>query len=119
MSKHKLYLDEDVDPILSKILRERGHDVTSAVGVRMKTLSDYEQIEFAISEGRTILTHNIKHFVEISNEYAATGKTHFGIIVSNQLPLKEILKRLLRWYLYISISTASSQQFHTPFPVPH
>lgn len=44
MSKHKLYLDEDVDPILSKILRERGYDVTSAVGVRMKTLSDYDRI---------------------------------------------------------------------------
>ena len=25
MSKHKLYLDEDVDPLLSKILRERGY----------------------------------------------------------------------------------------------
>lgn len=96
MSKHKLYLDEDVDPLLSKILRERGYDVTSATGVRMKTLSDYEQIEFAISEGRTILTHNIKHFVELSKEYVATGKIHFGIIVSNQLPLKELLKRLLK-----------------------
>jgi len=29
MKSIKLYLDEDVDPLIAKVLRERGHDVLS------------------------------------------------------------------------------------------
>jgi len=92
----KLYLDEDVDPLLAKVLRERGYDVLTVQEAGKKTLSDRKQLEFAINQGRTFFTHNIKHFVKLSQEYSKSGKNYSGIIVSDHLPFKELLRRILR-----------------------
>jgi len=62
----------------------------------MHKSDDYEQIDFATSQGRTILTHNIRDFHRIAKEYAEINKIHAGIILSSQLPFKELLKRTLR-----------------------
>ncbi|ODS30439.1 MAG: hypothetical protein SCARUB_04458 [Candidatus Scalindua rubra] len=96
MKSIKLYLDEDIDPLLAKVLRERGHDVLTVHEAGKRTLNDRKQLEFAISQGRTFFTHNIKHFVRFSQEYSKSSKNHFGIIVSDHLPFKELLKRTLR-----------------------
>ncbi|MFQ5456248.1 MAG: DUF5615 family PIN-like protein, partial [Nitrospirota bacterium] len=96
MKTVKLYLDEDVDPLLANVLRERGYDVLSVQEAGKKTLSDHKQFEFAITQGRTFFTHNVKHFVKLSQEYSRFEKHHFGIIVSDHLPFKELLKRTLR-----------------------
>lgn len=97
MKAIKLYLDEDVDPLLAKVLRDRGYDVLSVQEAGKRTVSDHKQFEFATSHGRVFFTHNIKHFVKLSNEYSKSGKNHSGIIVSDQLPFKELLKRTLRF----------------------
>lgn len=96
MKSIKLYLDEDVDPLLARVLRERGRDVLTVQEADKRTLNDHKQLEFAISHGRTFFTHNIKHFVRISQEYSKSGKNHCGVIVSDHLPFKELLKRTLR-----------------------
>ena len=54
--------------------------------------TDKEQIEFAISNQMAILTHNIKNFVQLHKMYQ---KEHYGIILSGQIPLKPLLRRLL------------------------
>lgn len=58
--------------------------------------SDPGQLEFAISQGRAILTHNVRDYVQMAQRYAAQNRTHTGIIVSDQLPLRELLRRTLR-----------------------
>ncbi len=58
--KIKLYLDEDVDPLLAKVIRDKGHDVLSTHEAKMHKSDDYKQIDFATSQGRAILTHNIR-----------------------------------------------------------
>lgn len=91
-----LYLDEDVHPALAVILRERSFDVLTASEAGMLGKSDPEQLEFATREGRAILTHNIRDYVQLARQYDERNRSHAGIIVSDQLPLRELLRRTLK-----------------------
>ena len=95
----KVYLDEDVRPLLARILRERGYDVISAVEMKRTGLSDEEQILCAIKEKRAILTHNIKDFIKLHKKY---WSEHFGIIVSEHLPFGILLRRMSKFLAYSS-----------------
>jgi predicted nuclease of predicted toxin-antitoxin system len=92
----RLYLDEDVNPNLARLLRERGVDATCAREEDQLGKSDEEQLAFATERDRAIVTHNVGHFVELAREYAAQGRSHAGIILSAQLGLGELIRRLLR-----------------------
>lgn len=96
MARIALYLDEDVHPTLAKILRERGFDVRTTAEVGMLEKSDPEQLEFAAAQGRAILTYNVRDYVRLAQQYAEQQRTHAGIVVSDQLPLRELLRRTLR-----------------------
>lgn len=91
----KLYLDEDVDPLLARVLLERGIDCLSTRDANNKGRSDHEQLAFATGQGRVILTFNVKDFLRLSHEYVVSGEHHSGIIVSNHLPFRELLRRTL------------------------
>ena len=91
-----LYTDEDVDQELARQLRHHGFDVVSAREIGKYRLSDRAQLDYAISQQRAIFSFNVKHFVTIFEEYWNAGKDHYGIIVSEQLPLGEVLRRTLR-----------------------
>lgn len=93
--KIKLYLDEDVDLLLAKVICDRGYDILSTHEAKMHKADDYSQIDFATSQDRAILTHNIRDFRRIAKEYAKINKIHRGIILSSQLPFKELLRRTL------------------------
>lgn len=96
MTIPRLYLDEDVDPLLARILTDRNFDVLTTRDAGRLTTTDSEQLAFAAQERRAILTHNIAHFAALAVQYARTERTHSGIALSEQLPLKELLKRMLR-----------------------
>ena len=91
----KLYLDEDVDPLLSEVLRDRGADCLSTKDAGNLGRTDPEQLSFATEQGRVILTFNVKDFVQIAREYTTSNQHHSGIIVSNHLPFRELLRRTL------------------------
>ncbi len=92
MGKIKIYLDEDVRPIIAEILNERGYEAISTIKANMTGKTDKEQIEFAIRNQMALCTHNIKDFVQLHKIYQ---KEHYGIILSEQIPLKTFLRRLL------------------------
>ncbi|MDZ7289094.1 MAG: DUF5615 family PIN-like protein [candidate division KSB1 bacterium] len=94
MTKITLYLDADVRARLAKILRERGFDVICALEVGLQDAADEVQLDFAISQQRVLLTHNIGDFVTLDRTYRRRGKKHFGILVSNQIPLAELIRRV-------------------------
>ncbi len=96
MSRPKLYLDEDVRSLLAEVLRQRGYDALHAIEAKMESKSDPEQLAYAINHQRAILTHNIKHYIQMAKEYAYKGRKHHGIIVSDQVEFKELLKRTLK-----------------------
>ena len=57
--------------------------------------TDREQLLFATREGRVILTFNVKDYVVLAQECTETACPHSGIIVSDHLPFRELLKRTL------------------------
>jgi len=91
-----LYLDADVDRDLANALRAEGFDVVSAWDLGRERWSDPEQLDYAISTKRAILTHNTRHYIPLAQQYWQAGREHYGIIVSEQLPPGELLRRLLR-----------------------
>ena len=89
----KLYLDEHVWLGLAQTLRERGHDVVHVYEVGRGNLDDELQLAYAATQGRAILTFNARDFEPLAAEWFFAGKPHAGIIISNQLPIGELLHR--------------------------
>jgi predicted nuclease of predicted toxin-antitoxin system len=92
----KIHLNEHLAPRLSKALRKRGYDVTSSQETGMLTEPDRQQLAFAVSEQRAILTFNTDDFIALHNEYLSAKKEHWGIILSTRVSIKVLLHRLLR-----------------------
>ena len=92
----KLYLDEDIKPVVADMLRNRGLGCLSTREAGNLGRSDSEQLAFAVHQNRAILTFNIVEFLRLAMTWAAEGRSHCGIIVSDQIPVSELLRRLIR-----------------------
>lgn len=55
----RLYLDEDVNVLISQLLRARGFDVITTREVGQLGKSDWEQLRYALNQGRALLTPKI------------------------------------------------------------
>jgi predicted nuclease of predicted toxin-antitoxin system len=96
MAAIRLYLDEDVRPLLGRTLRARGYDAISAVDLGRIQNPDQEHFQFAAGEGRAILTFNIRDFVPIALRAIEDRLKFSGLIVSDQIEFRELLRRTLR-----------------------
>ena len=78
----KALLDEQLSPHIAVLLREAGYDVV-AVADRddLAGRSDRIIFEMASSEGRTVVTNNIKDFRPLAAEWLAQGRAHAGLIL--------------------------------------
>ena len=92
----RLYLDADVDVKLAAHLRAAGYDCVSAREIGNAELDDEAQMTVAATEGQALLTHNIQHFVPIFERWWHAGTHHAGLIVSQQVPLGELQRRIIR-----------------------
>lgn len=92
MDEVKLYLDEDITPVLASVLRGRGYDVVSAHEVGMRGKRDEEQLEYAISQGRVLMTFNAKHFAPLAEKYFRAGREHYGVIATKTLDLAGLIR---------------------------
>jgi len=75
-------LDEQLSPQIAALLRHAGYDVL-AVADRddLVGCSDRVALEVAGSEGRALVTNNIKDFRPLAAEWLAAGRTHPGLIL--------------------------------------
>lgn len=96
MSTISIYTDEDMHGQVAPQLRRRGFDTLSTPEVGNLELSDEEQLDFAIQNKRAVLSFNRRDFCRMHAEYLTSGRKHYGIIVSTQLPIGEVVKRCLR-----------------------
>lgn len=92
----KLYLDEMIPVDLTLILRQYGYNVLTAKDAGMLGKSDFEQLEFSVSEYRAILTFNIGDFMRLHNHWLSQNIKHKGIIVSPEVKLSVLIKLCLR-----------------------
>lgn len=98
----RLYLNEDVHIRLAKALRQRGFDAITTVEAGMLGTPDEEQLALAVSQGRAILTFNRGDYARLHKQYAEHGWEHCGIIVSEQYPIGELLRRVLNLFMSLS-----------------
>lgn len=94
----RLYFDRHIMSRLAIDLRGRGYDVLTTEETGKDTASDEEQLAFATAENRTILTFNIRDFAPLHEAWQAAGRSHAGIIVSQQLGSRQY-GLLLQWML--------------------
>lgn len=75
-------LDEQLSPQIAVLLREAGYDVLAAADRGdLAGRSDRIILEVANSEGRGVVTNNIKDFRPLAAEWLAQGRTHAGLIL--------------------------------------
>ena len=70
----RYHLDEHVDPAVAEGLSQRGVDVTTTVGAELVGASDEEQLAFAATEGRVLVTRD-RHFLVLHGK----GVAHAGV----------------------------------------
>jgi predicted nuclease of predicted toxin-antitoxin system len=91
----ELYLDEDVSVPVADLLRARGFSVQTTQGAGRNATRDEDQLSYAASQRRTLLTHNRDDFARLAEEYFTGGRKHYGIIIAVRRPAHEITRRLL------------------------
>jgi len=77
----KVYLDEDLSPVIAELVRQQGLDATSALDVGNMQLDDRSQLAYATQQGRAIVTANVADFIELAHEAVATNSEHAGIVL--------------------------------------
>lgn len=75
-------LDEQLSPQIAVLLCQAGYDV-DAVASRedLAGRSDRIILEVAYSEGRAVITNNIKDFRPLAAEWLVQGRVHAGLIL--------------------------------------
>lgn len=96
MPPPKLHLNEHLSPRLAEQLRAYGFDVTSTLELNMVEADDDEQLAYAASTQRAIVTFNHKDFAVRHLQCLAEGKEHWGIVLSTEEAPDVLRRRLLR-----------------------
>ena len=78
----ELHLDADsCSDRLAAALVRHGLDVLLGTKELADGASDEQQLQFAVSVGRPIVTANLKDFARMNDKWSAAGREHQGIII--------------------------------------
>lgn len=97
----RFYFDRHIMSKLAAELRARGFDILTTEEAGKDTASDEEQLAFATSQRRSILSFNIRDFAPLHEQWSAANRRHAGIVVSRQLGSRQFgafLQRMLRLF---------------------
>lgn len=90
----KLYMDENIPIIRTKILRNKGFDILTTEEALNKGAADSAQLKFAAENGRAIVTINRVDFEILAQEYFLADRAHSGIFISPDIAPGKIASRL-------------------------
>lgn len=90
-----LYFDEDVSIGIVNNLHTRGFDILSSRDADMLGKSDDEQMLYAVSLHRAIVTHNRADFETEHRKFLENGLKHYGVIIAKRRKHTEVVTRLL------------------------
>jgi len=98
----KYYIDEDLSPKISEILRKFHIDAISAHEVSMLQVTDLEQLERSSSEGRCLITRNRNDFIRLTVQFFNEQRPHAGVlIIPHTLPgdkFSVIAKAIIKYH---------------------
>jgi predicted nuclease of predicted toxin-antitoxin system len=77
----KFYLDEDLPPQIAAQLRRKGFDAVSAYDVGQVHVPDQAHLAYAAREGRCLVSRNVRHFAQLSQDAVARQEPHGGIVL--------------------------------------
>jgi len=80
----RLFLNEQISPVVSERLRERGFEVVCPQDLATRGLSDLEQFAWSAADGRAIVTYNIADFRLLADQSLARGQDHSGLILVSE-----------------------------------
>lgn len=94
----RFHLDEHLDPAIAEGLRRHGIDVTTTIDAGLRTLSDEDQLAFAVRERRVLVTSDTD-FLQPSIDadhpgivFIPMGKRTIGEIIRALLLVHAVLK---------------------------
>ena len=90
-----LYFDEDVSAGIVENLRTRGFDVLSARDADTLGKSDDDQMLYAVSLHRAVVTHNRVDFEKQHTKFLESGMKHHGVIIARRRRDAEVVSKLL------------------------
>ncbi|TKB67396.1 MAG: hypothetical protein E8D52_12530 [Nitrospira sp.] len=114
----KFYLDEHIHLTMASLLHARGIDCITTRDAGNFGFSDEAQLAFATSQGRAILTFNHKDFLLLAKQWHETGRSHAGIILSKELPIPNLIRRLHRFITYYATRDLTNCVIWLP-SIPH
>jgi predicted nuclease of predicted toxin-antitoxin system len=76
----RLLLDEMFPSLIARELRSRGHDVVSVHESPGSGASDEQVLDHAGSEGRAIVTENVRDYRPLAETLLAAGESHSGVV---------------------------------------
>ncbi|MBE9204346.1 DUF5615 family PIN-like protein [Synechocystis salina LEGE 06099] len=91
--------------LVAVLLRSRGLDATTVLEQTTLGKTDREQLEFATSINRCLVTHNRVDFEQLHLQFMQENRKHCGIIVA---PQKNAYKVAQRISILVSMLTADS-----------
>jgi uncharacterized protein DUF5615 len=94
MAAPPAYLDECIDRPVAEALRKWGFDVLTALEAGQAEKLDEDQLQFALSRGRVLITYDRFDFRRLHATYMSTGRQHGGIVAIPQVP--PVRRRQLR-----------------------
>jgi hypothetical protein len=79
---HPLLLDEMFSDAIAEQLRAGDYDVISVIAnPALVSLPDERILPHAATDGRALVTANIKDFMQLDARYRAAGQVHHGLIL--------------------------------------
>jgi predicted nuclease of predicted toxin-antitoxin system len=104
-----LYLDENLSPRLAEQLRKYGFDAIAVKESNLLARSDAEQLAFAVTQKRALVTINFSDFVSLHETYKAKDQEHFGIIFTTEQRFGTMLNRLLKLLNSLTVEDLKNQ----------
>ena len=76
----KLLLDEMYPSLIAEELRARGHGAVSVHEAPGSGRADEDVLEHARSEGRAVVTENVRDYRPLAEALLAIGESHTGLV---------------------------------------
>ena len=102
MGRISLYLDEHVQFALREALKARGVHVLTTQEAGNIGKDDVSQLIFASQDDRVIFSYNKRHFARLHYEWMTRKRSHGGIVLSDQLSVGVVLRRLMKLYFSLT-----------------